>query len=100
MIRWGLFLLIAILTDAEPRFANLPFVFEPAPDSRAFLARSGDASILIRGDETVLAAGRRERVRVRLVGANSKVRVRGMDLQPGRSNYLTGSDASRWRTGI
>jgi hypothetical protein len=64
MTRWGLFFLIVIMLEgahAAPRSANLPLVFEPAPDSQSFVARSGHATILIRGNETVVAAGPRDR---------------------------------------
>src|SRR5713226_2555588 len=99
MIRWGLFFLIMTVAAAAPRFSKLPFVFEPTPDSRAFTARSGDWSVLIHGNETVLAVGG-DRVRLRFTGANPKAQGQGQDRQSGRSNYLTGRNASLWRTNV
>jgi hypothetical protein len=38
--------------------------------------------------------------RLRLVGANASPEMAGMDLLPGKSNYLVGKDPKQWRTGI
>jgi Beta-propeller repeat len=39
-------------------------------------------------------------IRMRLAGANSLVRVEGLEELPGKSNYLIGNDPSRWRTNV
>jgi hypothetical protein len=39
-------------------------------------------------------------VRMRLLGANSDAPAAGLDPEPGRSNYLRGSDPSRWVTDV
>src|SRR5260370_2045935 len=41
-----------------------------------------------------------EFLRMKLVGANPKAAVSGMDELPGRSNYLMGNDPSKWRTNV
>ncbi len=39
-------------------------------------------------------------VRMELVGASTDPRVEGADQLPGRANYFTGKDPSKWRTGV
>jgi hypothetical protein len=39
-------------------------------------------------------------VRMRLVGANARGRVVGLDELPGRSNYFIGNDPKKWRTNV
>jgi hypothetical protein len=39
-------------------------------------------------------------LRMKLVNANRALRISGLELQPGRSNYLRGNDAAKWRTQI
>ncbi len=39
-------------------------------------------------------------LRMQLKGANAAAQPRGLDELPGRSNYLVGRDAARWRTDI
>jgi uncharacterized repeat protein (TIGR01451 family) len=46
------------------------------------------------------AAGTVSTLRFRLEGSNGSPKVTGSDELPGRSNYLIGGDARRWRTGV
>src|SRR5207237_9386955 len=39
-------------------------------------------------------------LRMSLVGANERAAVSGLDEQAGKSNYIIGSDPSRWRTNV
>jgi len=39
-------------------------------------------------------------VRVKLVGANPKAKVVGLDPLPGKSNYFLGNDPKKWRTNV
>lgn len=39
-------------------------------------------------------------VRMKLLGANSAVRVVGLEELPGKSNYFLGNDRKQWRTGV
>jgi hypothetical protein len=39
-------------------------------------------------------------LRLRLLGANPKPEVRGLDELPGKSNYFIGNDPSKWRTNV
>jgi hypothetical protein len=39
-------------------------------------------------------------VEMRLVGANTRAKVRGEDELPGRSNYFIGNDPKKWRTNV
>ena len=51
------------------------------------------------GDERG-AARREATLRLRLEGANRSPKISGVGELAGRSNYLVGRDASRWRTGV
>jgi uncharacterized repeat protein (TIGR01451 family) len=46
------------------------------------------------------AAGQTSTLRIGLDGANRSPKIVGADELPGRSNYLMGADARRWRTGV
>jgi len=46
------------------------------------------------------ASGQNGVVRMKLKGANASPAVQGLDIQPGYSNYLIGSDPSKWQTGV
>jgi hypothetical protein len=39
-------------------------------------------------------------VRLKLVGANLRAKVVGLDPLPGRSNYFLGNDPKKWRTNV
>jgi hypothetical protein len=39
-------------------------------------------------------------LRMKLVGANEKAKVTGMDQLPGKSNYFIGNDPKKWRTNV
>jgi hypothetical protein len=39
-------------------------------------------------------------LRMKLVGANPKAKVRGLDELPGKSNYFLGNDPKKWRTNV
>jgi uncharacterized protein (TIGR03437 family) len=39
-------------------------------------------------------------LRMKFEKANTKALIEGVDLLPGRSNYLIGNDRARWRTGV
>ncbi len=39
-------------------------------------------------------------LRMKLVGANPKAKVTGLDLLPAKSNYFLGNDPKRWRTNV
>ena len=77
------------LTPQEAVFAALP------RPSRAAHAQTGPGRPPKR-----MRATRPDTVRMRLVGANTQAAPVASNLLPGHTNYLTGSDASRWRTHI
>jgi hypothetical protein len=70
-----------------------------------FLARGRDHALLLTGTEAKLTlrgrdAGARTRaLRMQVLGARASEPL-GVDALPSRSNYLIGSDASKWHTGI
>ena len=85
-------------TDREVKF------FARGNGYTLFLSKVG-AVLRMRGGEVeggeVEGTARREAtLRIRLEGANRSPKVAGMEELPGRSNYLIGTDARRWRTGV
>lgn len=108
----------ALQAGISETYGKLPLAFEAnvgqADPSVKFLARGQGYTLLLTATEAVLAPhwqagkthqqaeGRDKRtvVRMRLVGANSRARVVGLDELPGKSNYFVGSDPSKWRTNV
>ncbi len=103
-------------------YGRLPLRFEEnrgqaAGDVR-FLSRGAGYTFLLTPDEAVLtlaaphprppspARGRgvggegSSIVRLRLSGANAHPAIEGLDRLPGNTNYLLGSDRTRWRSGV
>lgn len=99
----------ALAADTVPRgphqlHRGLALAFEPnygqtAPEI-VFLARGPDYAVVLKPDEVLLQLGGRGLLRLRLAGAAPAARAFGEEPLPGRSNYLAGSDRSRWKTGI
>lgn len=46
------------------------------------------------------ALGRADTLQMKLVGSNPDVNLEGADLLPGKSNYLLGSDPTKWRQDV
>ena len=100
---------------AAPRSAGVspvhqapPLVFEPnqgqtSADVR-FLSRGGNHALYLRANEATLVLGSKqgpaESLRMRLQGANAQAVLHPEARLEGHSNYLLGSDRSKWHTGI
>src|SRR5206468_9659926 len=84
-------------------YGKLPLSFEPnqgqASREVKFLARGSGYTLFLTSNEAVLTLAKSDRAsnvtRMRLVGANRKSSVTGVDPLPGRSNYFIGKDASK-----
>jgi len=98
-------------------YGKLPLSFEKnqgqTDDHVRFLARGEGYALFLTGQEAVLrldAPGpakasqnaKKSTAVVRLVfaGSNQHSTVEGLDLQPGRSNYLLGNDPAKWHTNV
>src|ERR1017187_3907897 len=92
-------------------YGRLPLFFEPnwgqTGASFAFLARCRNHTAFLQPDaltfalyfrETPTGALKSQFVTVRFQGANSDVTMQGLDLLPGKSNYLIGKDPQKWYT--
>ena len=101
-----------------------PLRFEPnrgqADPSVQFVSHGGSASVMVTRNETFLVIRKKEAgdcgrhepgcyrepvwktetIRMRLEGSRVPAEVRGVELQPGVSNYLIGNDPSKWQTGV
>lgn len=82
----------------------LPLVFEPnlgqADQHVRFLAAQGDHTIFLTDRELVLKSPYATPITVRLLGARKPRAIRGQRPTGGISNYIFGSDQSKWRTEI
>jgi len=91
-------------TSAAALFRDLPLAFEPnwgqAPRGVEFLARGPGYGIFLSGSEVAIQRRAARGVHVRFSGANTASKAMGREPLAGRSNYLTGSSAAAWRTGI
>jgi uncharacterized protein (TIGR03437 family) len=86
-----------------PAFADilgqLPLRFEPAAGSGLFAARGPGYTAEMVADGAIISLPR-ARVRMRFVGASTAARPAGESILPGVTNYLSGADPRRWRTGV
>lgn len=104
----GLFVLLAatVTVPAADRgqLANIPVYFEAnqgqAEPSVRFLSRGPGYSFYLTSKQAVSVLADGSVVRMKWVGGSSKSRVTGLNPLPGKSNYLVGKDARRWRTDI
>jgi hypothetical protein len=94
-------------------YGRLPVRFEAnagQTDAKVkFLSRGGGYRLFLTQSEAVLTlprvkshgdSGAQSTVRMKLIGADPAPRMEGLDRLPGRSNYITGKDASRWRRNV
>jgi len=107
-------------------YGMLPLSFEAnqgqAERRVKFLSRGSGYTLLLTGDEAVLALRSRQSpvvsgllqktittdhglqttdgLRLKLVGANRSPLVTGFDELPGKSNYFIGSDPAKWQTDV
>jgi hypothetical protein len=100
-------------------YGKLPLRFEAnhgqADRSVRFLSRGAGYDLYLAGQDAVLALHRpgllagksklkdasvTDIVRMQLTGANPQTKPVGMDLLPGVSNYLTGTDPAQWHIGV
>src|SRR5688572_29204738 len=68
-----------------------PARFVAEGPGRAFSVAPDGAELSLRGGQ---------RLRMRLVGANGGLRMRGLEKLAGKTNYFVGDDPGRWRTGV
>jgi hypothetical protein len=111
----------ALPDDTRARIAEsygrLPLSFEAnrgqSDESVRFLARGSGFTLFLTPEEAVLTLGWSPTlatgdagftpasvVRLRLLGANLKPRLEGLDELPGSVNYLLGTQSDQWHTGI
>lgn len=95
-------------TSISPKIVSMPITFEKnvgqAPPSYQFLLRHSNLEALfsITGVDMILTDGnnRHTKIRLRLLGSRPGIAPEGRDILPTISNYLVGSDPSRWMQGI
>lgn len=104
--------------------SRAPLQFEPnmgqADPSVRFVSRGGSATMMLTADETYLVVRKKisdgcgrhesgcfktpawqtETIRMHLEGARKPQSIRGLEPQPGVTNYLFGNDPSKWQTNV
>jgi hypothetical protein len=87
-------------------YSNLPLSFEinrgQTDPQVKFLSRGAPYNLFLTSNEAVLQLrdAAANPLRMKLVGANPKSEIEGLDPLPGKSNYFIGADPKQWRTGI
>ena len=90
-------------------YARLPLSFEvnrgQVDASIKFISRGGNYNLSLAPTGATLhltgaSANQSATVRIKPVNANPSPKIEGADQLPGKSNYLIGSDRTRWRTNI
>ena len=83
---------------------KLPIRFEPTDEKGTFLARGIGPAVRLTGTSIDFPIGTgshpADSIRVEFAGARKSSCVIGVDLQPGRINYLYGDDPAKWRTNV
>jgi hypothetical protein len=98
---------------ASTAYANLPLRFEANAGQTdpqvKFLSRGRGYNLFLTPAEAILAMrtknvktgeDRQSIVRMKLLGANPRPQVEGIEQLPGRSNYLIGNDPGKWRRNV
>jgi hypothetical protein len=97
------FLCTSFLAEAATLPAPFPATFEhnagQADSSVKFLSRNSGAPIYLTSAGVHLATSSGP-VSFEFVGANPHAEIVGLDRQRVQTNYFTGRDPSRWRTGV
>jgi len=97
-------LLVCLPLEAGNNYGKLPLSFEPnqgQTDARVkFVARASGYTLFMTADEAVFASRDGSVERMKLIGANPKLRFEPLDKQLGISNYFLGNDPSKWRTNV
>lgn len=93
-------------------YGRLPMTFEKnqgqSDPSVKFLAHGQGYALFLTDNEAILSlkgrqqqnAARNSVLRVSMAGSNPSPEVEGLDLQPGKANYLIGNDPSRWHRNV
>lgn len=88
----------------EESYGKLPLSFEPnkgqAHRSVKFVSRGSGYVLFLSAAKASLALHSSEHLRMNLIGANIDAPVSAEVEQEGRSNYLIGTDRSKWHTDI
>jgi len=98
----------------QTNYGKLPLSFEPnrgqASKSIEFLARGDGYNLSLLANEAVLkldkpaadtkAKAATATLRIKMIGANQKPQVSGVESLQGKSNYLIGADPKKWQTDV
>jgi hypothetical protein len=108
----------AVLPRAAISFGKLPLSFEPnrgqTSNEVQWLARGPEYTLYLAGHDAVLqmnaitpaknAAGQpkisESALRMNLLGANTALNASGEEPLPGKANYFTGKDSSKWQRDV
>ena len=97
-------LIVWLPLAAGNSYGRLSLSFEPSQGQTdacvKFLARASGYILFVTSNEAMFAGRDGSVERMKLIGANRKLRFEPLDKQPGISNYFIGNDPSKWRTNI
>jgi hypothetical protein len=90
---------LGALAQAVPGANNLPLYFESAGEPGQFLAQGRDGQVLVSPQGFQITLRDTATVKMQFFGGSPQAQIHG-EVLPGKINYLSGTDAARWRTGV
>ncbi len=91
--------LVTFASGAHGRYAKLPLSFESTAGEAAFVSRVPGYTLFVTPGGAIVESAKSS-IRMSLEGANQTAGAVGLDKLPGRANYITGKDRSKWRTNV
>ena len=103
VMRSAVFFLIASAIAWATGYGKLPLSFEAnqgqTDGSVQFLSRGPDRTLFLTSSEAILRM-KHEVIRMKLAGSNRASKAEGAEPRIAKSNYFTGRDPAKWRTGV
>ncbi len=101
-------------SETKPDYGAIPLHFEPnvgqIDEKVRFLSRGKGYTLLLTGDEAILALQNKSNVadrdaesnllKMKIVGANQSAQISSENELEGKTNYIVGSDPKDWKTDV
>ncbi len=91
--------LITFAAGIKGQYAELPLRFESATGEAGFVSRLPGYTLFVTPGGAIVESSKTS-IRMSLEGANPAAVAAGIEKLPGKANYFTGNDRSKWRTNV